>query len=69
VTSFPKFVEVEMKFDPTTLRVKSEPPCLALFGDIAAIVGSGFGELVETPPLPPPPPQLIKPIVPRRART
>jgi hypothetical protein len=64
-------VELEMKFEPTTLRVNAGPPCWELFGDIAAIEGTGFGGPVEVLPGPPllPPPQPSKLIVPRRTST
>jgi len=36
-------VDVELKFEPTTLKVKPVPPWSLLFGDIASMVGSEFG--------------------------
>jgi hypothetical protein len=47
-------LEPEMKFEPTTLRVKAGPPCSLLLGDKAAMAGTGLGGGPVELPLPPP---------------
>jgi hypothetical protein len=61
-------LELEMKLEPTMLRVKSGPPCLLLFGDNASTVGTGLswgGGVVE---LELPPPQPNRPTVLRTSK-
>jgi len=36
-------VEFELKFEPTTLKVNDDPPCVLLLGDIAVTAGMGPG--------------------------
>lgn len=57
-------LEPEMKFEPTTLRVKAGPPCWLLFGDKAATAGPGLGG----GPVELPPPQPNRLMAPRRTR-
>jgi hypothetical protein len=60
---FHSTVEPSIKLEPTTLTVMSEAPSALLFGEMAAMVGTGFrrGGLVVVVELLPP--QFIKPLV------
>jgi hypothetical protein len=59
---FHSTVDPEMKSAPLTVKVKAAPPAVAEEGDIALMLGTGFG---DGPLLPPPPPQAANPSVTR----
>jgi hypothetical protein len=63
-------VEAATKFVPVTVSVKAAPPAIALFGEIAVTVGTGFGWIVTAGSVPLPHPVRHKRhAIPRSAST
>jgi hypothetical protein len=40
---FQRTTELEIKLEPSTVRVKAAPPAVALMGEMEVSVGTGFG--------------------------
>jgi hypothetical protein len=49
---FQSTVELVVKFEPTTLNVNADPPCVLLLGEIAETAGGGPGITGGVDPLP-----------------